>query len=56
MNPGGAEPDRASDRTFLVWVTAPDAEQAASLARVLVEERLVACVNIVPGVQSIYRW
>ena len=52
MNPGGAEPDRAC----LVWVTAPDAERGAALARTLVEERLVACVNLVSGVQSIYRW
>jgi periplasmic divalent cation tolerance protein len=39
-----------------VLVTAPDAEQAASLARAIVEERLAACVNIVPGIRSIYRW
>jgi periplasmic divalent cation tolerance protein len=29
---------------------------AAALAKTLVEERLAACVNIVPGVTSIYRW
>jgi periplasmic divalent cation tolerance protein len=29
---------------------------AATLAKTLVEERLAACVNIVPGVTSIYRW
>jgi periplasmic divalent cation tolerance protein len=29
---------------------------AAALAKTLVEERLAACVNIVPGVRSIYRW
>ena len=31
----------------------PDAER---IARALVEERLAACVNVVPGVVSIYRW
>lgn len=36
--------------------TAPSAEVAASLARQLVEERLAACVNVVPGVRSFYRW
>ncbi len=36
--------------------TAPSMEQAAVLARTLVDERLVACVNLVPGVRSIYRW
>lgn len=36
-------------------VTAPLSE-AAILAKRLVEERLVACVNIVPAVQSVYYW
>lgn len=36
--------------------TAPTSEKAAEIARVLVEERLAACVNVVPGVRSIYRW
>ena len=31
----------------------PDAQR---IARALVEERLAACVNVVPGVVSIYRW
>jgi len=37
-------------------VTAPDAVVAERLGRALVEESLAACVNIVPGVRSIYRW
>ncbi len=39
-----------------VFVTAPSADKAAALARSLVEERLAACVSIVPGLRSIYRW
>jgi len=39
-----------------VLTTAPDAEVAATLARALVEERLAACVSVLPGVRSIYRW
>ncbi len=31
-------------------------EDALRIARALVEKQLVACVNIVPGVTSIYRW
>lgn len=40
----------------LVITTCPDGETAAKLARILVEARLAACVNIVPGIQSVYRW
>ena len=39
-----------------VHITAPDRDQAATMARALVNERLAACVNIVDGVQSVYRW
>jgi periplasmic divalent cation tolerance protein len=37
-------------------VTMPDTERAISLARALVDEGLAACVNVVPGVRSIYQW
>lgn len=40
----------------VVFVTAPDGSVASALARRLLEERLVACVNIVPGVRSLYWW
>ena len=40
----------------VVLVTAPRGEPAARIARDLVDSRLAACVNIVPGVRSIYRW
>jgi len=40
----------------LTFVSAPDAETAARIARTLVEERIAACVNVLPGVTSIYRW
>jgi periplasmic divalent cation tolerance protein len=42
--------------TMVVLVTAPTAEKAAEIARVLVEEKLAACGNVLPGIRSIYRW
>ncbi len=41
---------------MVVFITAPSEEEGAKLARALVEERLCACVNIMPKVRSIYRW
>ncbi len=40
----------------VVLVSGPDPETLRSLARTLVEERLVACATLVPGARSIYRW
>ena len=40
----------------IVLTTAANAEDAGRLARTLVEERLAACVSLVPGVESVYRW
>ena len=39
----------------LVLVTAPEGPSGPALARALVEEGLAACVNLVPGLRSIYR-
>lgn len=40
----------------LVLSAAGTREDAERIARALVEERLAACVNVVPGVVSVYRW
>jgi len=40
----------------IVLCTCADREQAERIARRLVELHLAACINILPGVQSIYRW
>lgn len=42
--------------TLVVLVTTPSAEEAARLARAVVEEKLAACGNVLPAVRSIYRW
>jgi len=44
------------DKVMLVYSTAPDGDIATKIARELVEQRLAACVSVMPGVQSIYRW
>lgn len=41
---------------LLAYSTCPDAASADLIARTLVSERLAACVNRLPGVQSTYRW
>jgi periplasmic divalent cation tolerance protein len=41
---------------LLVLCTFPDADQARQIGTVLVEKQLAACVNLLPGVTSIYRW
>ncbi|MGP8252084.1 MAG: divalent-cation tolerance protein CutA [Terracidiphilus sp.] len=40
----------------IVLTTAPGPDEAASLARALVDERLAACATLIPAVRSIYRW
>ncbi len=51
-------PPREADPQALciVLATAPDAGQAARIARELVERRLAACVNVLSGAASVYRW
>jgi periplasmic divalent cation tolerance protein len=44
------------DQVILVLTNVPDLVTAKLLARKLVESRLAACVNLMPGMLSIYRW
>lgn len=41
---------------LFVYITVPDEVCAEAIARLLVEQRLAACVNCLPGVRSFYRW
>jgi periplasmic divalent cation tolerance protein len=42
--------------TCLVYMTFPSREAALAVARHLIEARLAACANLIPGVTSLYRW
>jgi periplasmic divalent cation tolerance protein len=45
-----------NDKPVLIYSTFPSPETAEAAGRALVERRLAACVNILPGMTSIYRW
>lgn len=44
------------NEVLLVIVTFPDLEKARQIGTLLVEKQLAACVNLLPGLESIYRW
>ena len=41
---------------LIIFVTAPNEDEARRIADTVVDERLAACVNIINGIESIYRW
>ena len=45
-----------NDKPVLIYSTFPSTEAAEAVGRELVERRLAACINILPGMTSIYRW
>jgi periplasmic divalent cation tolerance protein len=45
-----------NETAVVVLLTAPNREEAARLAEMLVGARLAACVQILPEMESIYRW
>lgn len=46
----------SADPCLLVLCTCPDQAAAQNIAGHLVDDRLAACVNILPGLTSVYRW
>lgn len=47
---------RRSTRVRTVYVTAADEAGASELAAALLERRLIACANLLPGMRSLFRW
>ena len=45
-----------AEKILLALSTFPDAETARRISNQLVTEKVAACANILPGVESIYRW
>ena len=45
-----------SSEVVILLSNFPDAAVARNAVRTLVEERLIACGNIIPGIESIYEW
>ena len=45
-----------SFQPLLVYCTCPDHDSALRIAQALVDRQLAACVNLVPGLTSVYRW
>lgn len=43
-------------QALLILTNVPDEATATAIASMLVEKRLSACVNILPGVRAVYRW
>lgn len=50
------KPNNTASKYILVLNTCPDLQTAESIANILVDQQLAACVNIVPGVISVYQW
>lgn len=44
------------EQLILCYITCPSEDLAKKIARALIEEKLAACCNIIPGIKSIYFW
>ncbi len=53
---GSGTDERSGNRVVVVFLTGPTADELLAIGRNLVDERLAACVNVLPGATSVYRW
>lgn len=44
------------DRPLLVYTTFPDVDIALAIGESLVRDGLIACINVLPGMRSVYAW
>jgi periplasmic divalent cation tolerance protein len=44
------------DRPLLVYTTFPDMDTALAIGESLVRDGLIACINVLPGMRSVYAW
>jgi periplasmic divalent cation tolerance protein len=44
------------EQALVVYCTVPNIDEAKSIARLLINKKLAACCNVIPGLVSIYRW
>lgn len=49
-------PEQADQEMVMAYATIGSLAEAQALAKTLVEEKYAACVNLLPGMTSIYRW
>ena len=47
---------KSAEDVFVILVTAANQEEAERIGERVVKARLAACANVIPGIQSIYRW
>jgi periplasmic divalent cation tolerance protein len=58
LSPGCIDPHQRlmAEEAVVVFTTFPDQDTARRVVHTLVDERLIACGNLMPRVESIYRW
>ena len=47
---------KSAGEVFVILVTVANQEEAARIGEGVVNAKLAACANVIPGIQSIYRW